>query len=93
MQAAGAKPLVLDVRTAEEFAAGSVSTARNIPHAEIVADPQAALAGIDSGTEIVLYCGTGRRASMAIEAMRAAGFANLTHMTGDYPAWVQSAAP
>lgn len=93
LQAAGAKPLVLDVRTAEEFAAGSVSTARNIPHAEIVADPQAALAGIDSGTEIVLYCGTGRRASMAIEAMRAAGFANLTHMTGDYPAWVQSAAP
>ena len=93
LQASGTKPLVLDVRTAEEYSAGSVATARNIPHADIVANPQGALAGVDPGTEIVLYGGTGRRASMAIEAMRAAGFANLTHMTGDYPAWAKSAAP
>lgn len=92
LQASTGKPLVLDVRTAEEFSAGSVTTARNIPHADIIASPQAALAGIDPGTEIVLYCGTGRRASMAIEAMQAAGFTNLTHMTGDYPGWVQSEA-
>jgi len=91
LQAAGlTQPLVLDVRTAEEFAAGHVPTARNIPHAAIVADSQSALAGIDSSAPIVLYCGTGRRASMAIEALQAAGFGNLVHMTGDYPAWVAS---
>ncbi len=82
--------VVLDVRTAEEFGAGHVTSARNIPHAEILANPQAALAGIDPASELVLYCGSGRRASMAIEAMRAAGFTRLAHMSGDYPAWVAS---
>lgn len=91
LQESSVAPLVvLDVRTAEEFAAGHVSTARNVPHATIVADARTALAGIDPTSEIVLYCGTGRRASMAIEAMRAAGFSNLVHMTGDYPAWAAS---
>jgi rhodanese-related sulfurtransferase len=37
--------------------------------------------------EIVLYCGTGRRASAAIEALRSAGYTNLKHLEGDYPAW------
>lgn len=82
--------VVLDVRTAEEYAAGHVLSARNIPHSEILANPQAALAGIDPSSELVLYCGSGRRASMAIEVMRGAGFTRLTHMRGDYPAWVAS---
>ena len=87
---ASAALLVLDVRTAEEFGAGHVTGARNIPHAEILPNPQAALAGIDPASELVLYCGSGRRASMAIEAMRAAGFTRLAHMSGDYPAWAVS---
>ncbi|MGA0083900.1 MAG: rhodanese-like domain-containing protein [Steroidobacteraceae bacterium] len=87
---ASAALVVLDVRTAEEFGAGHVTGARNIPHAEILANPQAALAGIDPASELVLYCGSGRRASMAIEAMRAAGFTRLAHMSGDYPAWAVS---
>jgi rhodanese-related sulfurtransferase len=44
--------------------------------------------------EIILYCGSGRRASMAIEALRAAGYTNLKHLEGDYPAWSKvTAAP
>jgi apolipoprotein D and lipocalin family protein len=87
---ASAALVVLDVRTADEFGAGHVTGARNIPHAEILANPQAALAGIDPASELVLYCGSGRRASMAIEAMRAVGFTRLAHMSGDYPAWAAS---
>lgn len=87
---ASAAWVVLDVRTAEEFGAGHVTSARNIPHVEILANPQAALAGIDPASELVLYCGSGRRASMAIEALRAAGFTRLVHMRGDYPAWAAS---
>lgn len=86
-------PIILDVRTAEEFAVGHVPSARNIAHAAIVDDPATALAGIDPQTELVLYCGTGRRASLAIEALQRAGFRALSHLQGDYPAWVESGTP
>lgn len=82
------KPLVLDVRRADEFAAGHVDGALNVAHTDVVANPATALtAGKDA--EIVLYCGSGRRASMAIEALRAAGYTNLKHLEGDYPAWAK----
>jgi len=79
-------PVVLDVRTAEEFAAGHVPGAINRPHAEIAANPEAVLS-LAKDADIVLYCGTGRRASVAVQALQAAGFKRLTHMSGDYPAW------
>jgi rhodanese-related sulfurtransferase len=42
--------------------------------------------------ELVVYCRGGGRASMAIEALRAAGYTNLKHLEGDYPAWQAQAA-
>ena len=85
-QGAGTRPVVLDVRRAEEFAAGHVDGAVNVAHTEILKDPASAVAA-GKDAEIVLYCGSGRRAAMAIEALRSAGYTRLKHLEGDYPAW------
>ncbi|MFM8585838.1 MAG: rhodanese-like domain-containing protein [Gammaproteobacteria bacterium] len=80
------RPVVLDVRRADEFAAGHVEGALNVAHTVVMASPATAVPAAKDA-EIVLYCGSGRRASAAIEALRAAGYTNLKHLDGDYPAW------
>ncbi|MDO3382305.1 rhodanese-like domain-containing protein [Gilvimarinus algae] len=67
----------LDVRSAEEFAAGHLEGAINIPHGEVVAGVQAL--NIDKDTPLVLYCRSGRRAQMALEALQKAGYQNLVN--------------
>lgn len=79
-------PVVLDVRSESEFAAGHVTNAINVEYSAILARPLAALS-VPKDAEIVLYCGSGRRAAAAIEALRAAGYQKLNHLAGDYPGW------
>jgi len=86
LTAVGNRPVVLDVRRAEEFAAGHVEGALNVAHTAVVASP-ATTVPATKDAEIVLYCGSGRRVSAAIEALRSVGYTNLKHLEGDYPAW------
>lgn len=90
LQAASARPVIIDVRRADEFAAGHVEGALNVAHTAILANPAASLTA-SKDAEIILYCGTGRRASAAIEALRSAGYTNLKHLEGDYPGWAKLA--
>lgn len=92
LAAAAGRPVVLDVRRAEEFAAGHVDGAINVAHTEVIANAATAVPAAKDA-EIILYCGSGRRASMAIEALRAAGYTNLKHLEGDYPGWQAQAVP
>ena len=89
--AAGPAPLVLDVRRAEEFTAGRVPGARNLSHEQVVADP--ALLGVSKDAEIVVYCQSGRRANMALEALQKAGYTRLVHLEGDFPGWQSQGGP
>ncbi len=89
--AAGPAPLVLDVRRAEEFTAGRVPGARNLSHEQVVADP--ALLGVPKDAEIVVYCQSGRRANMALEALRKAGYTRLMHLEGDFQGWQSQGRP
>lgn len=82
----GVRPVILDVRRAEEFAAGHVDGAINVAHTAVLANPATAV-GAAKDAEIIVYCASGRRASMAIEALRDAGYSNLKHLEGDYTAW------
>jgi phage shock protein E len=70
--AAGAK--VVDVRTPEEFTAGHVPGAINIPHDQL---PRRAAEIGPASTPVVLYCRTGRRSGIAAEALQKAGFSKL----------------
>jgi phage shock protein E len=83
--------VVLDVRTATEFAAGHVPGARNVSHDELPArlDELAAL----RDTPVVLYCRSGRRTQLAEDVLRKAGFTKLLHLEGDYQAWEAAKRP
>jgi phage shock protein E len=89
LAAAPADMTVLDVRTAEEFAAGHVPGARNIPVAELEARIAELAAARDR--DLVVYCRTGRRAATALEILKANGFQRLLHLEGDMQGWSGSA--
>lgn len=82
---------VLDVRTPEEYAAGHLPGAVNIPH-----DQLAARLGELSGArerDIVVYCRTGRRSAKALGVLDKAGFKRLFHLKGDYTRWTGENRP
>lgn len=83
--------LVLDVRSAEEFAAGHVPGARNIAH-DALGERLGELAD-QREREIVVYCRSGRRSQLALQTLREAGFTRLLHLDGDFLAWQAAGRP
>lgn len=77
--------VVLDVRTAEEFAAGHVPGARNVSH-DVLAGRLGELAA-SRDKDVVIYCRSGRRSALAADVLRKAGFTQLLHLDGDFIAW------
>lgn len=66
--------VVVDVRTPQEFAAGHVPGAKNIPFDQISARA-AEIGGPE--TPVVVYCKTGRRSGIAAEALKGLGYEKL----------------
>ena len=83
--------VVLDVRTAAEFAAGHVPGARNVSHDELAGR----LGELNElrDKEVVLYCRSGRRTALAEDVLRKAGFTKLLHLDGDFLAWQAAHRP
>ena len=82
MIAAGA--IVVDVRTPDEFAAGSVPGAANIPIQDFagrIAEVEK-LAGGDKTRPIVVYCASGNRSSKAKTQLEAAGYTQVVNGGG-----------
>jgi rhodanese-related sulfurtransferase len=89
--ASGDPPLVLDVRTPEEYARGHVEGAVNIPHSELpgrLAELEAA-----RGRTLVVYCESGRRSGIALDALHGAGFERALQLEGDMRAWRAQGRP
>ena len=83
--AADPAPLLLDVRTLEEFSAGHVPGALSIPLQELPNRLDELAAFKERG--IVTYCQSGRRATKALERLRDAGFQNLRLLAGSMSRW------
>lgn len=83
--------LVLDVRTPEEFAAGHIPGAINIPHTHL----PARIAELPAAAEkdIVVYCASGVRSEKAIASFRDNGYTRLVHLDGDMQRWQESRRP
>lgn len=84
-------PLILDVRKPDEFAAGHVPGATNIPHTEIAG--RLAELGADRHKELVVYCESGRRAAIAQGILEKAGFTKVRHLEGDMRSWRERGLP
>jgi phage shock protein E len=70
----------IDVRTAEEYGAGHVAGAVNIPYEEIV--DHIGQVTRDKDATIYLYCRTGRRSGIALKALQEAGYHNAVNVGG-----------
>lgn len=92
MERQDASMIILDVRTPEEFAAGHVPGAINIPHTELPARA-AEIAAARDDKDVVLYCRSGARAQRAAEELRRQGFKRLLHLDGDMLKWQENERP
>lgn len=80
--------LLLDVRTADEFAEGHVDGAIQIPHDELADRIQEVIdkQGGDKHKPIVVYCRSGHRAGIAKDVLTENGFDQVTNL-GGYTDW------
>ena len=72
--------VLLDVRQADEFNAGHIDGAVLVPH-DTIAEKIGAVV-LDKNTPVYVYCRSGRRSAIAVEAMRKLGYTNLTDLGG-----------
>ena len=66
---------LIDVRTAEEFKAGAIPSAVNIPYDVI----EKQLPTQERSARIVVYCRSGNRSSIAKSKLEALGFTNVSN--------------
>lgn len=88
---AGKAPLVIDVRTEDDYLAGHIPGARLIPHTQM-GDYVEGLSALKD-EPIVVYCRSGKRAGMAAEVLEKAGFNKVMILEGSYPGWEAAGKP
>jgi rhodanese-related sulfurtransferase len=69
---------IIDVRAADEYAAGHLAGAVN--HNVEDGSLESALASLDPEASYVVYCRSGRRSEIAAEIMKANGFAQVADL-------------
>jgi len=77
--------LVLDVRSADEFAAGHIVNARNIALESLTNN----LDSIKKYREkpVIVVCETGTRAAQAVKALKAQGYTTVFNLSGGLAGW------
>ena len=76
---------VIDVRTANEFAAGHIKGARNYNLYDV--DFRKKIARLDPAKTYFLICRSGNRSTSACKNMAKSGFKNLYNISGGMTAW------
>jgi len=76
------KPLVIDVRTPTEFAAGHLPEAINVPVDEL----RSRLNELPRDRRLVTYCQVGQRGYLALRILRQTGF-DAVNLSGGYKTW------
>lgn len=81
--------VVVDVREPDEFAAGHIPGAINMPLSDFQPSKLPAMAG----KTVVLNCLGGKRSAMALEKCSVAQAAVDTHLAGGFDAWAAARLP
>lgn len=83
-------PILLDVRTEDEFAVSHLRGARRI---EPGADDFSMLDVVDPDTPIVAYCSIGFRSAELADRLQNAGFTNVYNLDGSIFRWANESRP
>ncbi len=85
--------VLLDVREADEYAAGhlpgAVHVSRGMLEFKLSASPQLSARDL----KFVLYCKTSGRAALAAAAMKEMGYLNVQSIAGGFDAWAAAGKP
>jgi rhodanese-related sulfurtransferase len=90
-QQAGQAPLLLDVRSADEYRDGHIAGALNIPVDSLAR--RAGVLGVPRDSEIVVYCVSGKRAARAQETLVSLGYTHVRLLDGSLNTWRQRHLP
>lgn len=82
---------LVDVREAEEYAAGHLPGAQPLCKGILERDIEAAVP--DPKAEIVLYCGGGYRSALAADNLQKMGYQRVLSLTGGWRGWVDTGLP
>jgi rhodanese-related sulfurtransferase len=83
--------LVVDVREANEFAAGHVLGAKNLPLARL--DASGADLAKKKERPVIVYCDGGERSAKALATLKKLGFTRVANLSGGLGAWQQAGLP
>lgn len=83
--------LLIDVRTPEEYEQGHIPGAINMPHKEI--DGFVEQLNDAKNKPIIIYCRSGRRATIAMQMLEQKQFLKVTHLEGDIMGWTEAGLP
>ena len=83
--------IVVDVREADEFAAGHLPDARNIPGGKLAER----ISEIEKYKDkpIIVCCATGMRSNKACGELKKSGFSRINNLAGGVDAWVGAGYP
>ena len=85
-------PLLLDVRSPAEFAAGHIPGAWNVPVDDVAARREE-IRNRAGKKDIVVYCLSGARAAHAIKELASDAGPQVLHLTGDFSGWAAAQRP
>jgi len=82
---------LVDVREAEEFAAGHIINARHIPLSQVQA--RAGEVKKNKSKPVIVYCASGARSGAAVAALKRSGYEQVFNLAGGITAWKQAGLP
>ena len=85
------KAVVVDVSEAEEFAAGHVGGAKNVPLAQL--EDKLTSTVKNKGLPLILVCATGARANRALAVAKKLGYEQAEVLSGGLKAWKEANLP
>ena len=86
------KVIVLDVRTADEFAEGRIAGARNIDFLQS-AEFEARLKELDKTKPYLVHCQSGGRSGRSLKVFKKLGFEAIYHLDDGFSGWKAAGRP
>jgi len=88
-QAGAAQQLLLDVRTPEEFATGSIAGAVNIPLDSL----RERIGEVPADRKVIVFCKVGLRGYIACRILSAKGISDCANLSGGYETYLLATTP